>query len=198
MKKFLISITIAVENIDVYVSAYSAHSAVRTQLPQHQAHIGLVFAIARYPYAIVAFKVGRHAEISVYKHLTDVEDRACTCGFFYISEPCSHLCKHGLGPSHLLYLAWCGFEIEYGWEIASSHLGMLHKLASLLQTRLSCGEEVVAAHSKAMSTCRLIVFTIVGIEQCGSFGTLDVDKTDGVAHVATYFLATNVAQMVDA
>ena len=43
----------AVEDIDVYQSPYSSHSAVWRQLPDGKVYVGLVLTISRYPHLIV-------------------------------------------------------------------------------------------------------------------------------------------------
>ena len=46
-------VTVAVEHIDVYLATYAPDMPVGTQLPVYQLYVGLVFAIARYPYHVV-------------------------------------------------------------------------------------------------------------------------------------------------
>ena len=54
---------------------------------------------------------------------------------------------------------------------------------------------MIASHPETMRLCCPIVFTVIGIEQGGSFRTLDIDEADGIAYTSTDCFATDVAQV---
>ena len=54
---------------------------------------------------------------------------------------------------------------------------------------------MIASNPETMRLCCPIVFTVIGIEQGGSFRTLDIDEADGIAYTSTDCFATDVAQV---
>ena len=72
-KKLVKLVAVSVEHVDVHFTGYSANPSVGAQLPEHQSHFGLIFAVARYPHHVVAHEVGRFGQILVHKLLADIQ-----------------------------------------------------------------------------------------------------------------------------
>ena len=72
---------IAVEDVDVNGTSDAVNTSVGGQLLIDQADVGLVFAVAGYPYLIVTFQVRCLLQVVVDEILADVEDG------FYIGAP---------------------------------------------------------------------------------------------------------------
>ena len=65
-----------VEHVDVHWSCNAVHPSLRRQLPIHQFHVGLVFAIACYPDVVALLDVVGRGHVFVDKHLVDLQDGA--------------------------------------------------------------------------------------------------------------------------
>ena len=68
--------TKAIENADIHFSVDAPNVAVGAELPIHQAYVGLVFAVAGNPNVVLFFDVRSQRQVSVDKHLTDIQHRA--------------------------------------------------------------------------------------------------------------------------
>ena len=63
-----------VEHVDVHWSCNAVHPSLRRQLPIHQFHVGLVFAIACYPDVVALLDVGSVGHVAVDETLVGVEN----------------------------------------------------------------------------------------------------------------------------
>ena len=53
LQEILILVAIAVENVDINIAVDATHLTVRVQLPVSQLEVGLILAVAGYPYMVV-------------------------------------------------------------------------------------------------------------------------------------------------
>lgn len=155
---------VAVEYVDVYLAAYAPHMAVGAKLPIDQFHVGLVFAVARYPYVVVVFNIGGRWQIAVYKALAHVQDGAPAGGSLNNVEPCLYAPEHGAYATHGRHLLVGGLHIEHWRKVAGAKLAVTQKETSLCPGRCAVGKEVIGAYSEAVAARLNVVGRVIGVE----------------------------------
>lgn len=197
-QEILVFVLVAIEYVDVNVTADSGYATIGGKLPDGEADIGLVFAIAGYPNLVVALDVVGIGEVTVHERLADIENRRAAGALFDNAEPCANLVKHDLGASHGVYLTGVGFHVEHGRQVAFVEASVADEVVGLICCAAFRGEKMVGAAEDAVIANLCVVVIVVAVLDGGSLGGLDVAETDGVVNRSPYALVANGAQMCDA
>ena len=105
---------VAVEHVDVDIALNTGHATVGTELPVGQAHIGLILAVAGYPYTVVALQVGLLRQVVVDEHLVDVKDGFHAGMALDGLQPDAYLAKQSFDTARLGNLGVRGLHVEHG------------------------------------------------------------------------------------
>ena len=188
---------VAVEHVDVHIALDAGHATVGTELPESQAHVGLVLAVTRNPHAVVALQVGLLRQIVVHEHLVDVEDGLYARAALDGPEPDAYLLEHTVGP-HLLDLRLAGLDVEHGWQVAVPEERVAQEVLRLVGSRGAHRPEVVGTDADAALASLGIVAGVELVADVGALRRLDEDERYGIVGCAADIMAAALAYVDDA
>lgn len=197
-KEFFKLTFIAVKDVYVDIAPNAFYTTVRAELPVGKLDVGLVFAIAGYPYPVVALQVGLLGEVFVDEPLVDIEDRLYACPRFYDLQPFADMPEHGIGSSHLTDLCIGGLYVQYGWEVALAEEGVLDEIAGLDSAGSTDGEEVIGPGYEAVFSRLFIVVQVESVSDGDALGRFDVNEGYWIVDDTRYIAASFLPDVSDA